>query len=370
MAVTYGPGAFSLVNAVAAAYAERSPVIVISGGPPLQAYRDQPLMHHIMPGRYDASRKIFEQVTVGATVLSDPATAVAEIDDLLRLAIQESRPVYLEIPQDLQRRDCGVVPDWSCPGPTGDRDATAAALGMLVERLQRSKSCVLLVGHEVRAAGLEAPMRALVDQDRRSRRDGIFRAARFPGRSSPLHWPVPRPGQPGPDQGIRRGRRHGDLVRRGRVRLQQGWLDGEAVAGAGDPDLRRPGRRGRGEFRARAPRRSRRRSARAFARGPLGAPGPTQPGLWAPRRVGLSRRVGGTPITNQRFYDRLANFLGESDVILADAGPSINMCYLEIPPGARFIVSGYWASIGGGFGMSLGACIGAGSAAAGHCRGG
>ena len=46
-------------------------------------------------------------------------------------------------------------------------------------------------------------------------------------------------------------------------------------------------------------------------------------------------------------------------MILADAGPSINMCYLEIPPGARFIVSGYWASIGGGFGMSLGACIGA-----------
>lgn len=73
MAVTYGPGAFSLVNAVAAAYAERSPVIVISGGPPIQAYRDQPLMHHIMPGRYDASRKIFEQVTVGAKVLSDPA---------------------------------------------------------------------------------------------------------------------------------------------------------------------------------------------------------------------------------------------------------------------------------------------------------
>src|SRR5690242_18008695 len=32
-AVTYGAGAFNVVNAVAGAYAERSPVVVISGAP-------------------------------------------------------------------------------------------------------------------------------------------------------------------------------------------------------------------------------------------------------------------------------------------------------------------------------------------------
>src|SRR5512136_1475720 len=33
VAVTYGAGAFNVVNAVAAAFAERSPVVVISGAP-------------------------------------------------------------------------------------------------------------------------------------------------------------------------------------------------------------------------------------------------------------------------------------------------------------------------------------------------
>ena len=51
IAVTYGVGAFSLINAVAEAYAERVPLVVISGGPPRQDYRDQAIKHHILPDR-------------------------------------------------------------------------------------------------------------------------------------------------------------------------------------------------------------------------------------------------------------------------------------------------------------------------------
>ncbi len=360
MAVTYGPGAFSLVNATAAAYAERSPVIVISGGPPLKAYRDQPLMHHIMPGRFDASVKIFEQVTVGAKVLSDPASAVADIDELLRLAVQESRPVYLEIPQDLQRQACGPVPEWFCPDPTGDEDATTAALDMLVERLEKSKSCVLLVGHEVRAAGLEAPLRALVD------RTGVAVATVFSGRPDFLE-----------DHPRCIGLYHG----LGSLDPIKEFVEGADTViwfGAVASDFNKGGSTAK---------LSREQEIRIFDDRVDAAEGSfvhvrlgdvvagllerLPEGHWAhldPPRRGYGHLAGSdyraesdTAITNQRFYDRLANFLGESDVILADAGPSINMCYLEIPPGARFIVSGYWASIGGGFGMSLGACIGADS---------
>ena len=358
MAVTYGPGSFSLVNSTAAAYAERSPVIVISGGPPLKAYRDQPLMHHIMPGRYDASWKIFEQVTVGAKVLSDPATAAAEIDELLRLAIQESRPVYLEIPQDLQRQDCGPVPDWSCPAPAGDGAATAAAIDMLVGRLQASQSCVLLVGHEVRAAGLESAVRELID------RTGVAVATVFSGRPDFLE-----------DHPRCIGLYHG----LGSLDPIKEFVEGADTViwfGAVASDFNKGGSTAKlspeQEIRIFDDRVD--AAEGSFARVRLGdiVAGLLERlpvGQWAevePPRRGYGHLAGsdyraepGAPITNQRFYDRLANFLDASDVILADAGPSINMCYLEIPPGARFIVSGYWASIGGGFGMSLGASIGA-----------
>src|SRR6185369_8445949 len=45
-AVTYGAGAFNLVNAVAGAYAEKSPVIVISGAPGRHEGGAGLLLHH------------------------------------------------------------------------------------------------------------------------------------------------------------------------------------------------------------------------------------------------------------------------------------------------------------------------------------
>ena len=53
-AVTYGPGAFSIVNAVAGAFAESVPLLVISGGPDTEAYAKQPVLHHTLPDQYDA----------------------------------------------------------------------------------------------------------------------------------------------------------------------------------------------------------------------------------------------------------------------------------------------------------------------------
>ncbi|MCB1663821.1 MAG: alpha-keto acid decarboxylase family protein, partial [Pseudomonadales bacterium] len=64
VAATYGPGAFSFVNAAAGALAERVPVVFISGGPETESYKTQPILHHLLPNKYDASMKIFEQVTV------------------------------------------------------------------------------------------------------------------------------------------------------------------------------------------------------------------------------------------------------------------------------------------------------------------
>jgi len=44
--VTYGAGAFNLVNAVAGAYAERSPVVVVAGAPSARERVSGLLLHH------------------------------------------------------------------------------------------------------------------------------------------------------------------------------------------------------------------------------------------------------------------------------------------------------------------------------------
>ncbi len=358
IAVTYGPGAFSLVNAVAGAYAERVPLVVISGGPPHQHYVDQPLMHHILPGRYSASLNIFEQVTVGARVLNNPDRAVEDIDAMLRLCLQESRPVYLEFPQDLQLRPCGTVPAWHCPAATGDTEATAAALDMLTTRLIESRRCVLLVGHEIQSAGLQAQVRALVD------RTGVAVASVFAGRPDFLE-----------DHPRCIGLYHGA----GSTELVRAYVeDADTVIwfGAVASDFNKGGSTANltasQEIRVFDDRVEAAEGTFVSVRlsdvvsGLLqrlprdhwaDAEAPTHGYAYLPDAKFAADSAA--PISNERFFQRIASFLDGNDLILADAGPYISMSYVQLPPGARFIASGYWASIGAGFGMTLGACFGA-----------
>src|SRR6185436_19625608 len=74
LAVTYGVGALNVVNAVAGAHAESSPVVVISGAPGVRERRDDPLLHHRF-GPYTFQREIFDRITCAAEVLDDPPIA-------------------------------------------------------------------------------------------------------------------------------------------------------------------------------------------------------------------------------------------------------------------------------------------------------
>ena len=64
--VTYCVGGLSLSNSIAGAYAEKSPVIVISGAPGVEERADNPLLHHRV-GEFSTQREIFERITVAAT---------------------------------------------------------------------------------------------------------------------------------------------------------------------------------------------------------------------------------------------------------------------------------------------------------------
>ncbi len=100
--VTYGVGGFSVYNAVAGSFAERVPLVVISGGPSLSLRgRLHPYLLHHTIGDMNLQRDIFEKITQAAVVLSNPAQAPSQIDETLAACLRYSRPVYIEIPADM-----------------------------------------------------------------------------------------------------------------------------------------------------------------------------------------------------------------------------------------------------------------------------
>ena len=150
--VTYGAGALNMVNAVAQAYAEKSPLVVISGGPG-KGEGEQGLGLHHQVKTLNSQLGIYKELTCDQTILNDPATAPAEIARVLDNALKLSRPVYIEIPRDLVNAPCAPVPayDAGLPNP----EAANACAAEILTRLKSAKTPAILVGVEARRYGLE-----------------------------------------------------------------------------------------------------------------------------------------------------------------------------------------------------------------------
>lgn len=157
-AVTYGAGALNMVNAVAASYAEKVPLVVISGAPGAGERRNGMLLHHQVK-HVDSQAAIFREITCDQCVLDDPQRAPADIARVLRSCIEHSRPVYIELPRDMVQESCGEVTPLA-PTPH-DPDALQACVEEVLARLEQAAAPVLMVGIEVRRFGLEAKVAQL-----------------------------------------------------------------------------------------------------------------------------------------------------------------------------------------------------------------
>jgi indolepyruvate decarboxylase len=98
--VTYCVGGFSILNAIAGAFAEQSPVLLISGSPGIKERNENTVLGS-MVREFNCQHGVFEQVTCASTVLNDPRTAAYEIDRVIQTIKAQSRPGYIEIPRDL-----------------------------------------------------------------------------------------------------------------------------------------------------------------------------------------------------------------------------------------------------------------------------
>ena len=98
--VTYGAGGLNMINSVACAYAEKSPLVVISGGPGKLEKRSGVLVHHQVKS-YESQLRVYNEVVEFGVILEDPKTAAINIRKAINIALKFMRPVYLEIPRDM-----------------------------------------------------------------------------------------------------------------------------------------------------------------------------------------------------------------------------------------------------------------------------
>jgi len=159
-AVTYGAGALNMVNPVAQAYVEKSPLVVISGAPGKQESQRGLGLHHQVK-RIDSQYKIFEEITCAQVILDDVQTAPQLIAQALDTCIQQSRPVYIELPRDMVAEDITAVPAFH-PG-CDNMDAARACGEEVLEHLRAAKQPCIMAGVEIRRFGLEKKLAELTN---------------------------------------------------------------------------------------------------------------------------------------------------------------------------------------------------------------
>ena len=167
--VTYCVGGLKIVNATAQAFAEKSPLVVISGAPGIKERQKNPLLHHKVRD-FDTQQKIFKEVTVDYTLIDNARTAAEEIDRVLSSAIRYKRPVYIELPRDQVSAPISFYKEQYEGSQTysknirieekdeeqkTDRDSLREALSEAIEMINNSKQPVIIAGVELHRFGLQ-----------------------------------------------------------------------------------------------------------------------------------------------------------------------------------------------------------------------
>ena len=141
---TYGVGELSAINGVAGAFAERVPMVVITGSPSTISFRTRPLLHHTL-GDYQIPLRIYEKITAASTELVSAQTAPAEIDRVLSVCLSHQQPVYISIPSDVVMMPCQRPQAFLFPPDLGsDPYALGEAIAEALEMLDKAQKPVVI----------------------------------------------------------------------------------------------------------------------------------------------------------------------------------------------------------------------------------
>jgi indolepyruvate decarboxylase len=350
--LTYGVGDLSALCAIAGAAAEHVPVICITGAPPLEKMRKGlPLHHTLGEGNYTDVMTCLAQFTAAQARLT-PETAAAEIDRVIRTAVEARRPVYLQLPSDVSHVEI-EAPE----GPLRfDGGTSAARLEAAVSHLARlwdaATAPAILVDMDAERFGYAGELLALAEAT------GTRFAALTTGKAilpeahelscglygGAASAPEARALVEGSDCLIAAAPRLIEVTSghfTARLPETTVTLGAQSVEIAGETWYGVEPKALLATFLARFPAAPRRSANRRNA-------------------AGEAAFGGAAPLTQARLWPRMANFIRPGDVVLAESGTSSLGLGREIlPADVQYIASTIWGAIGYTLPATLGTCLAA-----------
>ncbi|EED20896.1 pyruvate decarboxylase, putative [Talaromyces stipitatus ATCC 10500] len=165
LVTTFGVGELSAINGIAGAFTEKAPIVHIVGTPPRPKQEGRVLVHHTLgDGDYRHFANMAAHVTVAQANLTDPRLIPDQIDWVLKQAMVHSRPVYLEVPDDMpdvfveaKNLETAIKLE-----SAHQSESEKAALQQVLKKIYNAKQPLIIVDGDTRAMGITAEAEALV----------------------------------------------------------------------------------------------------------------------------------------------------------------------------------------------------------------
>ncbi len=362
VATTYAVGELSGINGVAGSYAERVPVIAITGCPATHHFKQGTLLHHTL-GDYNIPFEMFKKITIASTLIDRTAKAASEIDRVLKEAVYHQLPGYIGLPSDIALAPIQKPTEklQLIQRPPSDPKTLMEAVEEAVKMIDAAKKPVIVVDGEVIRFHMQKLALGLIETS------GLPFASMIIGKTAiDEHHPQ--------FIGLYKGERSREYVRKRVEEADCIILLGPTLTdfntggftASFDPgktiaiNVDRLGIRHHQytrinsfEFLDHLTRRVRKRDPQT---------------LDIHRAIdGCTHRASmaykpqeGIRLTHQRFFDRISHFLDGDSIMMAETGSAL-FAGVEVlqPKGCRFMSQSFYGSIGYTVGATLGVSIAA-----------
>ena len=157
-------------NAVAGAFAERVPLVCITGSPSraiLESGRHMVVHHSLLPPpggtpSFDVFSRMHEHIT-GARAVLTPQNARAEIERCLSVCTRLFQPVYIAVPADVADAQACGPPVAPIQRPPSDADALAQAVRLTADWVNGAQRPVVLADVGVHRGRVFNELRELLE---------------------------------------------------------------------------------------------------------------------------------------------------------------------------------------------------------------